>query len=241
MKPFAFGLALAGLLIFIQSASAATPTPSTTRTTSPSPTASVSGSPSPSVSGTPRPTSDPEEIPKYCAFTEDRTPDKFTCFQDSENLADCSLYFPCRVLTSGTGPVKGKCLPEKKTREECETGSIAPSLKTTSPAPFVQPKDLGELAEGLYRWSLRIIGLAVLVVFFVGLFMQLTAAGLPVQVGQAKSLMTNAAMGAALLLAAYVILNTINPDFVRQSGSLPALPSPELIGTPAPTPTLPSN
>lgn len=74
--------------------------------------------------------------------------------------------------------------------------------------------------------------------------MYLTAAGLPIQVGNAKTMMMNAVMGAALLLAAYVILNTVNPDFVRQSGSLPGLPAnPELIqnGSPAPSATLPTS
>lgn len=243
MKSFALGLAVAALLIFAHGTNAATPLPSPTRTASPSPTASVSGAPSPSVSGTPRPTSNPEEIRKYCAFIDDKTPDKFTCFPDSSEVTDCSTYLACVFLAAGQGQVKGKCLPEKKTSEECETLSAPPILPSASQPPFVQPKDLGELAVSLYKWSLRIIGLAVLIVFFIGLFMQLTAAGLPVQVGQAKSLMTNAAMGAALLLAAYVILNTINPDFVKQSGTLPALPSPEVIqgGSPTPVATLPAS
>ena len=243
MKSFALGLAFASLLIFAQGVSAETPTPSVT---SPSPAASVSGAPSPSASGTPRPTSDPAEERTFCAAIYDDAPDKFECFMGTENIQDCSEYGRCNALINLSGIPnlrKGHCLPEKKTLEECANLGTAPSMPPVSSAPTVQPKDLGKLAEQLYRWSLRIIGLAVLIVFFVGLFMQLTAAGLPVQVGQAKSLMTNAAMGAALLLAAYVILNTINPDFVRQSGSLPALPSPELIqnGSPTPVATLPAN
>lgn len=247
MKPFALGLTLASLLIFAQGTSAATPTPSATRTTSPSPTASISGAPSPSVSGTPRQTSNPEENPTYCAAADDATPDKFTCDLGSNTITNCADYDPCIALTNLSnipGAKKRHCLPEKKTLEECVGLSVPPPTSPILSAPFVQPKDLGELAVSLYRWSLRIIGLAVLIVFFIGLFMQLTAAGLPMQVGQAKSLMTNAAMGAALLLAAYVILNTINPDFVKQSSSLPGLPAnPELIqnGSPVPATTLPTN
>lgn len=200
-----------------------------------SPSPSASDSPSPSGSGTPRPTADPADNTTICASKLRADSVSFICLLGSEGVEDCSTWDVCKPEIS-----KGRIVCEKRPKSDCDKSGTE-DFPPPSPPIAVQPRDLGELAESLYRWSLRIIGLAVLIVFFVGLFMQLTAAGLPVQVGQAKTLMTNAAYGAVLLLAAYVILNTINPDFVRQSGSLPPLPNPEQQGNPTPVIGLPTS
>lgn len=96
---------------------------------------------------------------------------------------------------------------------------LAANGSTTSSAPT----DLGQLIQQIFTWSLAVLGIAVFVMFFYAGFLWLTAAGNTARVGEAKDRMTNAIFGAILLLSAYLILNTINPDFVENSFNLPGL------------------
>ncbi len=113
-------------------------------------------------------------------------------------------------------------------------GTSATKLKVVSGQPFQAPvrvtpptqglpTDLGQLIQQIFTWSLGILGIAVFVMFFYAGFLWLTAAGNTSKVGEAKSRMTNAIFGAILLLSSYLILNTINPDFVKNSVDLPGL------------------
>jgi len=63
----------------------------------------------------------------------------------------------------------------------------------------------------------------VFVMFFYSGFLWLTAAGNTSRIGEAKGHMTNAVFGAILLLSSYLILYTINPDFVKNTVDLPGL------------------
>ncbi len=85
------------------------------------------------------------------------------------------------------------------------------------------PTNLGQLISQIFTWSLGILGIAVFVVFFYSGFLWLTAAGNTAKIGDAKSHMTNAVFGAILLLSSYLILYTINPDFVKNTVNLPGL------------------
>ena len=85
------------------------------------------------------------------------------------------------------------------------------------------PTDLGQLISQIFTWSLSILGIAVFVMFFYSGFMWLTAAGNTTKIGEAKTHMTNAVFGAILLLSSYLILYTINPDFVKNTVNLPGL------------------
>lgn len=85
------------------------------------------------------------------------------------------------------------------------------------------PTDLGQLIEQIFGWSLMLLGIVVFVMFFYAGFLYLTAAGNTSNVGEAKTRMTNAVLGAILLLSSYLILNTINPDFVKNTFNLPGL------------------
>ncbi len=85
------------------------------------------------------------------------------------------------------------------------------------------PTDLGQLIQQIFGWSLTVLGIAVFVMIFYAGFLWLTAAGNTARIGEAKSRITNAAFGAVLLLSSYLILYTINPDFVKSTFSLPGL------------------
>lgn len=85
------------------------------------------------------------------------------------------------------------------------------------------PTDLGSLIEQIFTWSLGILGISVFVMFFYGGFLYLTAAGNTSKAGEARSRMMNAVFGAILLVSSYIVLNTINPDFVKTTLNLPGI------------------
>jgi len=97
-----------------------------------------------------------------------------------------------------------------------ETGTLTPPTQGL-------PTDLGQLIKQIFTWSLGILGISVFVMFFYSGFLYLTAAGNTSRTGEAKTHMTNAVFGAILLLSSYLILYTINPDFVKSTFELPGL------------------
>jgi len=99
---------------------------------------------------------------------------------------------------------------------------FSPSV-TSNPPTQGLPTDLGQLIQQIFTWSLYILGVSVFVMFFYSGFLWLTAAGNTSRVGEAKTHMTNAVFGAILLLSSYLILYTINPDFVKNTFNLPGL------------------
>lgn len=84
-------------------------------------------------------------------------------------------------------------------------------------------QSLGELITFIFAWSLRLLGISVFVMFFYAGVLWMTAAGNTGQVGEAKKRMTNAVLGAILLLSAYLILYTVNPDLVGGEWTLPGI------------------
>ena len=97
------------------------------------------------------------------------------------------------------------------------------------------PTNLGQLISQIFTWSLGILGISVFVIFFYSGFLWLTAAGNTSKIGEAKTHMTNAVFGAILLLSSYLILYTINPDFVSSTVNLPGLKTvpPSVIAPPS--------
>lgn len=102
-------------------------------------------------------------------------------------------------------------------------GASLPIQPVSSPPTQGLPTDLGQLIQTIFTWSLGILGISVFVMFFYSGFLWLTAAGNTSRIGDAKSHMTNAVFGAVLLLSSYLILYTINPDFVKNTFNLPGL------------------
>ena len=78
-------------------------------------------------------------------------------------------------------------------------------------------KDLPAFISSIYSFSLTIVGIAVFIRILYGGFKLLTAAGNTGKIGDAKSIITNAVIGAILLFAAYLILYVINPDLVKNT------------------------
>ena len=86
-----------------------------------------------------------------------------------------------------------------------------------------EAEDFGGLIESIFRWGLALVGAAIFVNFLWAGFLWFTAAGRTGPIGQAKEKMFNALIGAIILLASYIILNTINPDLVQRTFTLPGL------------------
>jgi hypothetical protein len=81
----------------------------------------------------------------------------------------------------------------------------------------------GDLILAIFNWSLTLLGIIVFVMIFYGGFILFTAAGNPSKISEAKSQITNAIIGALILLASYMILTTINPDLVNSQKFLPKI------------------
>lgn len=102
-------------------------------------------------------------------------------------------------------------------------GNAFPAQPVSAPPTQGLPTNLGQLIQQIFTWSLGILGISVFVMFFYSGFLWLTAAGNTSKIGEAKTHMTNAVFGAILLLSSYLILYTINPDFVKNTVNLPGL------------------
>ncbi len=100
---------------------------------------------------------------------------------------------------------------------------LFPVQPVSAPPTQGLPTDLGQLIQQIFIWSLGILGISVFVMFFYSGFLWLTAAGNTAKIGEARTHMTNAVFGAILLLSSYLILYTINPDFVKNTVNLPGL------------------
>ncbi|MBX4190432.1 hypothetical protein KW791_04035, partial [Candidatus Parcubacteria bacterium] len=85
---------------------------------------------------------------------------------------------------------------------------FAPGASFTAPTDGL-PTDLGSLIVSIFLWSFRILGVVIFVRFFWAGFMWFTAAGNTGTIGQAQNIMRQAALGAFILFAAYLILFTI--------------------------------
>lgn len=83
--------------------------------------------------------------------------------------------------------------------------------------------EFSELIASIFTWSLNLVGLAILVNFIWAGFIWFTAAGRPANITSAREKMLNSLIGGIILLAAYLILNTINPDLVKQTFTLPGI------------------
>jgi len=119
---------------------------------------------------------------------------------------------------------------------KCTATAFSPTVTNQPPAPLPTkvvtppipnqglPSDLGSLIESIFNWALNIIGLVIFVRFFYAGFKWFTARGNSSTTGEALEIMKNAAIGAVILFAAYLILYTINPDLVKSTINLPGIP-----------------
>ena len=108
--------------------------------------------------------------------------------------------------------------------EEIKTPAVQPFSSPPSPAiPNQGLPGFGQLISTIFTWSLSVLGIVVFVQIFYAGFKWFTAAGNTARVNEARSQITNAITGAIILLAAYIILYTVNPDLVGGMLSLPGV------------------
>ncbi len=89
--------------------------------------------------------------------------------------------------------------------------------------PIATNLDIGPIGlavSRLYIWSLGAAAILALLMVIIGGYYWMTAAGNASRVTKGKEIIFAALLGLALLFAAYIILNTINPDLVDFSGPM---------------------
>lgn len=110
------------------------------------------------------------------------------------------------------------------------SGNIPNSVNLSIPDEGL-PTDLGQLIEAIFNWALTIIGFVIFIRFFYAGFLWFTAAGNTATISNARNIMWNAVYGTIILFSAYLILNTINPDLVKNTFNLQGVPASEQRGT----------
>ena len=95
------------------------------------------------------------------------------------------------------------------------------TLNLTYPVPPGAPninddakQTLGDLALYIYSFIVWVSGLAAFVMIVWNGFLWLTSAGNPGQISQATEGLRNAALGLLVVLASFLLLQTINPQFI---------------------------
>lgn len=84
-----------------------------------------------------------------------------------------------------------------------------------------QTNDLPQIINYIYKFSLLACGVTAFVSILVGAIQYVFSAGDASKASNAKDRITQALLGILILLAAVLILRTINPDLVNLSFSLP--------------------
>lgn len=164
------------------------------------------------------------EDDEYCAW---RDAQGFHCVSGTRANTKCeNIEFPPQCASPN------KCV--RKTLDQCVGGDAFSSQ--TRPLQET-PKDLGRLIQQLFNWSLGILGISIFVIMIFSGAQMLLYAGIPNKVSEARSRIQDAILGAILLLAAYLILNVINPNLVGQNTKLPPIQSGVQRTTPAASPT----
>ncbi|MEK7600556.1 MAG: hypothetical protein AAB463_01165 [Patescibacteria group bacterium] len=101
-----------------------------------------------------------------------------------------------------------------------------PSPSGSPPPPVTTDKTLGGMIAQVYEWAILLLGAIMFFIIVKSGFTILMNADNPNAVTKARSDIQDVFVGALFLLAAYAILNTINPDLVNFQQNLPPLPTP---------------
>lgn len=151
----------------------------------------------------------------YCAWKDSKG--DYHCVKGTQSNVTCSdIESPEQCKTPN------KCVRKTLTLGECI--GTEPLGSQTRPTPE-EPKDLGKLIQQLFNWSLGILGVTVFVIIIFSGAQMILYAGVPGKISDAQDRIRDAILGAALLLAAYLILNVINPNLVKQNTTLPPIKS----------------
>ncbi len=113
-------------------------------------------------------------------------------------------------------------------------------IVTAGGSPF-SPRTIPGIPEGymgldqllifFLTWSKYLLGIAIFVMIFFGGVKWFFSQGNPSQITEAQGIIKNAVIGAILLLSAYLILYTVNPDLINGSFTLPGVQSVPGTGT----------
>lgn len=121
-----------------------------------------------------------------------------------DNCADCSSSAECTgsAVNCAWDTNKDECCP---TLEIDWPQSPAGTLLTGC-------SDVGDMIQYFYEWAITLGGLATFVSLVFAGFKYLSSMGQPEAMKEARSQITSAFAGLVLLLSAWLILNTINPE-----------------------------
>ena len=75
-----------------------------------------------------------------------------------------------------------------------------------------ESQDINQIIVWLYYFIIGISGFSAFFMFVWGGFKWSSSAGNPTAIGEAKDMITSAAIGVLIILSAYLILQTINPE-----------------------------
>ena len=93
--------------------------------------------------------------------------------------------------------------------------------------PLLGTTNLGELIGNIFNFSIQILGLIIFVIIVISGFQWLTAGGNVGTISKAQSRITQALLGAVILLASFLILKTINPDLIKGGSTLETINVPK--------------
>lgn len=98
--------------------------------------------------------------------------------------------------------------------------TLALALQTSWPDSPMKTKvdndtNLGQFIRYLYEWGIALGGVATFIAFVIAGFQYITSIGNPQTMKDAIDRIKSAMFGLVLLLSAYVLLNTINPELVN--------------------------
>ncbi len=143
---------------------------------------------------------DQADLPLITSFVIPDLPDK--------------TYF---VYSSGISGTSTENIPLKVT---IGGPPFTPKPTISSPSGF---PEFDNFMQAILDWSIRLLGIAIFVMFFKSGVEWFFAKGDPGKIAIVKDALSNAIIGAIILLSAYLILYTINPDLVKGSLNLPGI------------------
>ena len=93
-----------------------------------------------------------------------------------------------------------------------------PNLSESAPAPQSTKTLLPDYIKYLFIFSLRIAGIVCFLALVYGGFLYVSSVGNPSQMGEAQQQILNSLIGLIIILASYLLLNTINPELIILKG-----------------------
>jgi hypothetical protein len=93
-----------------------------------------------------------------------------------------------------------------------------PTLSGSAPAPQSTKTLLPDYIKYLFSFSLKVAGIVCFLSLFYGGFLYVSSVGKPGQLDEANQQILNSVYGLIIILASYLLLNTINPEMIILKG-----------------------